>query len=215
MRFCARRCSPCAGCRRSPAGEPARLRCPRQPERRFEAAGIRPGTAGRRGVAVPGVARPEAAADPTPLFVLRDVSLTGAHAIPPRSTRRRPGSPSRQEGLAGRPRRDRRGDQRPLPRRRLSSQPRHRAAAGHRGRLGPHPGDRRRHHRGRAERRGRRAVRRPRRCSARSLAEQPSRLATLERQLLLINSRPGVRITDTAARGDRQRERTLPPRRLA
>lgn len=30
------------------------------------------------------------------------------------------------------------------------------------------------------------------------LAEQPSRLATLERQLFLINSRPGVRITDTA-----------------
>ena len=30
------------------------------------------------------------------------------------------------------------------------------------------------------------------------LAEQPSRLATLERQLFLINARPGVRITDTA-----------------
>lgn len=30
------------------------------------------------------------------------------------------------------------------------------------------------------------------------LAEQPSRLATLERQLYLINGRPGVRITDTA-----------------
>ena len=30
------------------------------------------------------------------------------------------------------------------------------------------------------------------------LAEQPSRLPTLERQLLLINGRPGVRITDTA-----------------
>ena len=30
------------------------------------------------------------------------------------------------------------------------------------------------------------------------LAEQPSRLATLERQLFLINGRPGVRITDTA-----------------
>ena len=30
------------------------------------------------------------------------------------------------------------------------------------------------------------------------LAEQPSRLATLERKLLLINSRPGVRILDTA-----------------
>jgi hemolysin activation/secretion protein len=30
------------------------------------------------------------------------------------------------------------------------------------------------------------------------LAEQPSRLTTLERQLLLINARPGVRITDTA-----------------
>jgi hemolysin activation/secretion protein len=30
------------------------------------------------------------------------------------------------------------------------------------------------------------------------LAEQPSRLATLERQLYLINGRPGVRVTDTA-----------------
>ena len=30
------------------------------------------------------------------------------------------------------------------------------------------------------------------------LAEQPSRLATLERQLFLINSGPGIRITDTA-----------------
>ncbi len=30
------------------------------------------------------------------------------------------------------------------------------------------------------------------------LAEQPSRLATLERQLFLINGRPGVRVTDTA-----------------
>ncbi len=30
------------------------------------------------------------------------------------------------------------------------------------------------------------------------IAEQPSRLATLERQLMLINARPGVRITDTA-----------------
>lgn len=30
------------------------------------------------------------------------------------------------------------------------------------------------------------------------LAEQPARLATLERQLLLVNARPGVRITDTA-----------------
>src|SRR5206468_6478634 len=29
------------------------------------------------------------------------------------------------------------------------------------------------------------------------VAEQPSRLATLERQLMLINTRPGVRITDT------------------
>jgi hemolysin activation/secretion protein len=30
------------------------------------------------------------------------------------------------------------------------------------------------------------------------LAEQPSRLTTLERQLMLVNARPGVRITDTA-----------------
>ena len=45
------------------------------------------------------------------------------------------------------------------------------------------------------------------------LAEQPARLATLERQLLLINGRPGVRIEDTKPGGDRTCERPVPPDR--
>ena len=63
---------------------------------------------------------------------------------------------------------------------------------------GPHPGDRRQHHRRRAEGRGRRAVRRPRRCSIRCSPSSRRGWPTLERQLLLINTRPGVRIVDTA-----------------
>src|SRR5262245_1864933 len=55
----------------------------RQTERRFEAQDYGQAPGGRRGVAVPRVARGEAQADPTPLFVLRNVSLTGAHAIAP------------------------------------------------------------------------------------------------------------------------------------
>ncbi len=46
------------------------------------------------------------------------------------------------------------------------------------------------------------------------LAEVPSRLATLERQLLLINGWPGLRILDSDDRGDRRPDRPLPPRRL-
>ena len=56
------------------------------------------------------------------------------HAIPQDQLATRLSTLSRQEGLAGRPRCDRRRRQRHLSRRRLSSQPRHRAAAGHRGR---------------------------------------------------------------------------------
>ena len=54
----------------------------RQTERRFESQDIRQNQGGRSDVAVPRVARGEASADPTPLFVLRNVSLTGAQAIP-------------------------------------------------------------------------------------------------------------------------------------
>ena len=46
------------------------------------------------------------------------------------------------------------------------------------------------------------------------LAEHPSRLATLERQLLLINGRPGVRIADTALEEIGGAERPFPPDRL-
>jgi hemolysin activation/secretion protein len=55
----------------------------RQTERRFEAQEYGQTPGGQRGVAVPRVARGETQADPTPLFVLRNVSLTGAHAIAP------------------------------------------------------------------------------------------------------------------------------------
>ncbi len=58
---------------------------------------------------------------------------------------------SRQEGLAGRPRHDRRRDQRALPRRWIPPEPSHRAAAGHRRRPRPYPCRRRRHRAGRAE----------------------------------------------------------------
>ena len=42
------------------------------------------------------------------------------------------------------------------------------------------------------------------------LTEAPSRLATLERQLLLVNDLPGVRVADSALEVDRQRERKFP-----
>src|SRR4030095_13290318 len=53
----------------------------RDAERRFEAQ--ESAQDGPRSAAVPGVARSQAAGDPTPLFVLRNISLTGAHTIPP------------------------------------------------------------------------------------------------------------------------------------
>src|SRR5215470_9496525 len=57
----------------------------RQTERRFEAQEYGQAPGGQRGVAVPRVARGETQADPRPLFVLRNVSLTGAHAVPPQA----------------------------------------------------------------------------------------------------------------------------------
>src|SRR5262249_14699463 len=55
----------------------------RQLERRFESQESDQTPAGGRNVAVPRVNRSEATADPTPRFVLRNASLTGAHAIAP------------------------------------------------------------------------------------------------------------------------------------
>src|SRR5437667_6748103 len=55
----------------------------RQLERRFEAQETNQTRDGRRGVAVPRINRIETQADPTPVVVLRNVSLTGAQAIPP------------------------------------------------------------------------------------------------------------------------------------
>ncbi len=170
-------------------------------------------TDGRRGVAVPRVSRSETAADPTPLFVLRNVSLTGAHAIAPERTRRRLAALCRQEGLAGRSRDDRHRHRRRLPRRRLSPQPRHRAAAGHRGRCGPHPGHRRQHHRRRAEGRGRRAVRHPRAAVAgrRRAAVAPDDAGAPAHADQHAAGRAHRR---HPARGDRNGERTFPSHRL-
>src|SRR5436190_12421019 len=55
----------------------------RQLERRFETQDTAQAPAGRPGIAVPRVARPDIQADPTPLFVLGNVLLTGARAIEP------------------------------------------------------------------------------------------------------------------------------------
>jgi len=55
----------------------------RQLERRFETQDTAQAPGGRPGIAVPRVARPDVQADPRPLFVLRNVLLTGARAIAP------------------------------------------------------------------------------------------------------------------------------------
>src|SRR3954452_21213018 len=55
----------------------------RQLERRFETQDAAQAPVGRPGIAVPRVARPDIQADPTPLFVLSNVLLTGVRAIAP------------------------------------------------------------------------------------------------------------------------------------
>src|SRR5262245_42129013 len=133
----------------------------RQTERRFEDLETEQGPGGRRGVAVPRVSRSETSADPTPLFVLRNVSLTGAHAIAPEHL-----------AEAWRPFVGKKVSQADLVTIATGIGDAYRAAGFHLSRAivppqdiqrrGPHRGRRRRHHRGRAERRGRRAVRHPR-----------------------------------------------------
>jgi hemolysin activation/secretion protein len=166
----------------------------RDTERRFEAQ--ESAQDGRRSVAVPGVARSQAAGDPTPLFVLRNVSLTGAHAIAPDRLAEtwRPfiGKKVSQADLAA-----------------IASAigDCYRAAGFHLSRAIVPPQDiaggsvriqviegaiRDVVVKGEgAEQFGVRALLGP------VLSEYPSRLVTLERQLMLINIRPGVRITDT------------------
>ena len=168
----------------------------RQTERRFEAQESGQTPEGRRGVAVPRFARTETQADPTPLFVLRNVSLTGAHTIPP-------------DQLAGawQPFIGKKVSQADLAAIATGVGDVYRAAGFHLSRAIVPPQDiaagvvRIQVIEGAiseiglkgegAEQFGIRAMLNP------VIVEYPSRLATLERALMLINSRPGVRITDT------------------
>ena len=166
----------------------------RDAERRFEAQ--ENAQDGRRSVAVPGVARSQAAGDPTPLFVLRNVSLTGAHTIPPAKL-----------ADAWRPFIGKKVSQADLAAIATAIGDAYRAAGFHLSRAIVPPQDiaggsvRIQVIEGAiidvelkgkgAEQFGIRELLHP------VVGEYPSRLVTLERQLMLINIRPGVRITDT------------------
>ncbi|MGE0285790.1 MAG: ShlB/FhaC/HecB family hemolysin secretion/activation protein [Bradyrhizobium sp.] len=168
----------------------------RQTERRFESQDIRQNQGGRSDVAVPRVARGEASADPTPLFVLRNVSLTGAHAIP-----------AARLTEAWQPFIGKKVSQADLARIATGVGDIYRRAGFHLSRAMVPPQDvaggtiRIQVIEGAiteidlkgegAGQFGIRALLGP------VVAEQPSRLATLERQLMLVNARPGVRVTDT------------------
>jgi hemolysin activation/secretion protein len=166
----------------------------RQLERRFEDQESAQSPGGR--VAVPRVNRSEAQADATPLFVLRNVSLTGAQAIAPA-----------QLASAWQPFIGKKVSQADLARIATGIGDIYRAAGFHLSRAIVPPQDiaggavRIQVIEGAitdielkgegAEQFGVRALLGP------VVAEHPARLATLERQLMLINTRPGVRITDT------------------
>lgn len=171
---------------------------PRQTEKRFDALESQQATtADRSGLQMPRVSGSEGRADSKPLFVLRKISLTGARALPreelARSYQPYLGKKVSQADLAA-----------------IASviSDLYRAAGFHLSRAIVPPQDIQGGHvrvqvvegaiteavfKGEdAEQFGLRPLLGP------VLAEQPSRLATLERQLLLINGRPGVRIADSA-----------------
>ena len=166
----------------------------RDTERRFEAQ--ENAQDGRRAVAVPGVARSQAAGDPTPLFVLRNVSLTGAKTIAPARL-----------AETWQPFIGKKVSQADLAAIATAIGDAYRAAGFHLSRAIVPPQDiaggsvRIQVIEGAitdvelkgkgAEQFGIRELLYP------VLAEYPSRLVTLERQLMLISIRPGVRITDT------------------
>ncbi len=168
----------------------------RQTERRFEVQDSTQGPDGRRGVAVPGVSRGETSADPTPVVVLRNVSLTGAHTIPPARL-----------AVAWQPFIGRKVSQADLVRIATAIGDAYRGAGFHLSRAIVPPQDiaggtvrfeviegaiSELELKGEgAGEFGIHALLGP------VLAEHPSRLPTLERQLMLVNGRPGVRITDT------------------
>src|SRR5215203_6202094 len=170
---------------------------PRQTEKRFEDQQSSQGANGRPRLPSPQFARPEGQGDPKPLFVLRRVSITGAVAIPQDRlvTTYQPyiGKNVAQADLAAIA---------------AAVSDVYRAAGFHLSRVIVPPQD---------IQSGQLHIQviegsitelalkgdgveqfgvRPMLHAV--LAERPSRLATLERQLLLINARPGVRIEDTA-----------------
>jgi hemolysin activation/secretion protein len=170
---------------------------PRQTEKRFDVpqSGQAPGA--RSALRMPLLSRPEVAGDSKPLFVLQGVSVTGAHAIP-----------GDQIITAYQPYLGKRVSQADLAAIAVTISDLYRAAGFHLSRAIVPPQDVKDGRIGLqviegsitevalkgdgAEQFGIRPL-----LDA-VLAECPSRLPTLERQLLLINSRPGVRIADTA-----------------
>lgn len=170
---------------------------PRQTEKRFDALQSEQAPAARSSLQMPRVSPTEARADSRPLFVLRKVSLTGARAI-------------RREELATayQPYLGKKVSQADLAAIASTISDLYRAAGFHLSRAIVPPQDIQGGHvrlqvieggitevafKGDgAEPFGVRPLLGP------VLAQQPSRLPTLERQLLLINARPGVRIADTA-----------------
>ncbi len=186
------------------ASEPARAQHasqpgfdPRQTEKRFDALqSEQAAAAARSGVQVPLVSRSEASADSTPVVVLQKVSLTGARAIPHDEIAR-----------VYQPYLGKKISQADLAAIATAVSELYRTAGFHLSRAIVPPQDIAGGHvrlqvveggiaeivlKGEgAEQFGVRPLLGP------VLAEQPSRLPTLERQLLLINGRPGVRVTDT------------------
>jgi len=170
---------------------------PRQTEKRFDALQSEQTPATRSALQMPLLSRPEARADSKPLVKLRQVSVTGARTIP-----------ADQLITAYQPYLGKKVSQADLVAIAGATSDLYRAAGFHLSRAIVPPQDIRDGHlrlqviegsitevalKGEdVERFGLRPVLDP------VVAEQPSRLATLERQLLLINGRPGVRIADTA-----------------
>jgi hemolysin activation/secretion protein len=170
---------------------------PRQTERRFDALQSQQAPASRPALRMPRLSRQDAPADSRPLFDLRQVSLSGARAIP-----------ADQLVTAYQPYLGKKVSQADLAAIAAAIGDLYRAAGFHLSRAIVPPQDIRNGQiriqviegsvtevalRGEgAEQFGVRPLLDP------VIAEQPSRLATLERQLLLINGRPGVRINDTA-----------------
>jgi hemolysin activation/secretion protein len=170
---------------------------PRQFDQRFNGEQLEPTPAGKPRLPMPGLARPATpTADPTPLFVLRHISIVGATAIP-----------RDQLATAYQPYIGRKVSQADLAAIAAGISDIYRAAGFHLSRAIVPPQD---INGGSvsvkviegsittldlkgegAEEFGVRQMLSP------VIAEQPSRLTTLERKLLLVNGRPGVRIEDT------------------